>query len=98
MGSRDDNLELPTHERMLSLATSQASARELQGKGSAASELGQQQAETMDEAQRIIQRWPTAPRKAAEKILDHYGPPNEATPSKMFWYRVGPWGTYGAHR
>lgn len=91
MGSKDDHLELPTHERMLSLATSQASARELQAKGGAGSELGQQQSMVMDAAQRIIEQWPTAPRKAAEKLLDRYGPPNEGTATKMFWYRVGPW-------
>lgn len=91
MGSTDDHLDLPTHERMLSLATSQASARELQAKGSGASELGQRQSVSMDVAQAMIEQWPRAPRKAAEKLLDQYGPPNEATATKMFWYRVGPW-------
>ncbi|MDQ3988209.1 MAG: hypothetical protein M3291_03240 [Actinomycetota bacterium] len=46
---------------------------------------------SMEAAQGIVEQWPTAPRKVAEKLLDQYGPPNEATPSKMFWYRVGPW-------
>ncbi len=32
-----------------------------------------------------------APKKAAEKPLEHYGPPNEATATKLFWYREGPW-------
>ncbi len=91
MGSKDDHLDLPVHERIASLATSQASARELQAKGSGGSELGQQHKVSMDEAKRIIEQWPTAPQKAAEKILGHYGPPNEATATKMFWYRVGPW-------
>lgn len=91
MGSKDDHLQMPTHERMLSLATSQTSARQLQASGSGASELGQQQSVPLAEAQRIAQQWPTAPQKAAEKLLDHYGPPNEATPTTMFWYRVGPW-------
>ncbi len=39
----------------------------------------------------MIEQWPEAPKKAAEKILDHYGRPNEATATKMFWYRTGPW-------
>ncbi|MDP8904084.1 MAG: hypothetical protein M3N29_01995 [Chloroflexota bacterium] len=24
-------------------------------------------------------------------MLEQYGPPNEATPTKLFWYRTGPW-------
>jgi hypothetical protein len=24
-------------------------------------------------------------------MLDQYGPPNEATPTKLFWYNNGPW-------
>lgn len=91
MSSKDDHLGLPIHERMLSFATAQASARELQARGSAGSELGQRQSVAMDAAQRLIEQWPRAPRKAAEKLLDQYGPPNEATATKMFWYRVGPW-------
>lgn len=43
------------------------------------------------EAQRLIAEWPEAPRKTAEKLLDHYGPPNEATATKLFWYRNRPW-------
>lgn len=91
MGSEDDHLNMPTHERLGSLATSQSSARRFQGKGQTGSELGQQQSIPLAEARAIIERWPQAPKKAAEKILDHYGAPNEATPSKLFWYRIGLW-------
>jgi hypothetical protein len=92
MGSSDDRLDVPTHQRMLSLATAQASARDLQARGATASELGADRHDvSLDEAQRILDAWPAAPRKVAEKLLDHYGPPNEATSTKMFWYRVGPW-------
>lgn len=91
MGSEDDNLQMPTHERMGSLATSQTSARRLQGEGSGASELGQEQRVPLAQAQAIVEEWPEAPKKAAEKILEHYGAPNEATPTKLLWYRTGPW-------
>lgn len=91
MGSRDDHLNMSTGERMSSLATSQLSARRLQAKGSSAAERGQRQTLPMETAQAICAEWPDAPRKAAEKILEHYGPPNEATPTKMWWYRTGPW-------
>ena len=91
MGSEDDHLRMPTHERAASLATSQASARRLQGQETPGSELGQRNAVPAAEAQAIIADWPDAPKKVGEKLLDHYGPPNEATPTKLFWYRVGPW-------
>lgn len=91
MGSEDDNLNIPTHERMGSLATAKASAKELQAQGAVANEPGTKQTLSLQQAQAIISSWREAPKKAAEKILDHYGPPNEATPTKLFWYRVGPW-------
>jgi hypothetical protein len=43
------------------------------------------------EAERIIAGWPDAPQKGARQMLAQYGPPNEATPTKLFWYRAGPW-------
>jgi hypothetical protein len=91
MGSKDDNLNVPTHERIGSLATAKASAERLKADGSAAAELGQGRSVTPESARSIIEQWPEAPKKAAEKLLDHYGPPNEATPTKLFWYRTGPW-------
>ncbi|MGQ0624608.1 MAG: hypothetical protein ACT4PP_08170 [Sporichthyaceae bacterium] len=91
MGSQDDNLSMATHERVGSLATSKASANRIKAEGVTRTELGEQQRVEMADALTLIESWPTAPKKAAEKILDHYGPPNEATPTKMFWYRAGPW-------
>ncbi len=91
MGSENDNLHIPTHQRMGSLATSKASAKRLKGEGSAASEVGQARSVSLDSARGIIADWPQAPKTAAEKLLDNYGQPNEATPTKLFWYRTGPW-------
>jgi hypothetical protein len=92
MGSGNDNLNMPTHERIASLATSQSSARRFQGEGAAGQELGQQGLPvSMAQAWQIVEQWPEAPKKAAEKILDHYGAPNEATRTKLFWYRTEKW-------
>jgi len=87
----DDSLRMPTHERAGSLATSQAEARRLQTEGHAGWELGQRNSVPLVEAQAIIGKWPEPPRKVGEKLLEHYGAPNEVTPTKLFWYRVGPW-------
>ncbi|MFE0937988.1 hypothetical protein ACFW4O_36190 [Streptomyces mutabilis] len=91
MGSEDDHLKMPTHERQGSLVTSQTSARRFQARGRAGSELGQRQSVPLRQAQMFVEQWPEAPKKVAEKILDHYGAPNEATPTKLLWYRAGPW-------
>jgi hypothetical protein len=91
MGSGDDRLGIDTGERMGALATTKASANRYKAEGVEATELGSQQSVDLVEAQHLIAEWPEAPRKAAEKLLDHYGPPNEATPTKLFWYRNGPW-------
>lgn len=91
MGSKDDHLHVPTQERIHSLATVKSDAQRVQSKGSSASELGQRQSVLLADAEAIIEQWPEAPKAAAKKFLDHYGPPNEATPTKLFWYRKGPW-------
>ncbi len=43
------------------------------------------------EVEALIHDWPEAPKTAAKQILEQYGPPNEATPTKLFWYGNGPW-------
>ncbi len=91
MGSGEDHLEIDTGERMGALATTKASANRYKAEGAEATELGSQQVVPLAEAQRLIAEWPEAPRKTAEKLLDHYGPPNEATATKLFWYRNRPW-------
>lgn len=44
--------------------------------------------ETVDE---IIAAWPDVPREVAQTVMDTYGPPHEATPSRLIWFDNGPW-------
>lgn len=90
MGSRDDNLEMPTHERMASLATAKTSAI-IHKAGDSNTDRGGDYSVDPSELGAVIEQWPAAPRKVAEKMLEHYGPPNEATPTKLFWHKAGPW-------
>lgn len=39
----------------------------------------------------IIDKWPSESREAAQLVLDQYGEPTEATPSRLIWHQVGPW-------
>src|SRR6185369_11249924 len=44
-----------------------------------------------DDVERIIDAWPAAQKNVARQMLAKYGMPNEATPTKLFWYRNHPW-------
>jgi len=44
-----------------------------------------------DDVERIIDAWPAAQKNVAKQMLAKYGMPNEATPTKLFWYRNHPW-------
>lgn len=39
----------------------------------------------------IIEDWNAMSKKAAKLTLEQYGPPNEATQSRLIWYNNGPW-------
>jgi hypothetical protein len=80
-----------TGERMGGMATAKASANRYRAEGVEGTELGAQQTVDAATVRRHIAEWPAAPKKTAEKLLEHYGPPNEATATKLFWYRNGPW-------
>lgn len=91
MGSKDDTLHIPTAERLKSMATVKAAAEQLEADGTAITELGTRSTVPMEQARSVIGSWPEAPKKTAETILAHYGAPNEAAPTKLFWHRTGPW-------
>ena len=42
-------------------------------------------------ASRQIADWPEESREAAQLVIDTYGEPNEATPTRLTWHRAGPW-------
>ena len=81
---------METGERMEALARAKASALQLKSTGGI-TELGTDQSVDLDRAQVIIVEWPQAPKAMAVKLLEAYGPPNEATPTKLFWYRRRQW-------
>ena len=38
-----------------------------------------------EQVERVITEWPSAQQNIARQMLAKYGPPNEATPTKLFW-------------
>lgn len=83
--------ELSTGERMATYLGAAADGVRHQAKGEHETEGGARHAVGRDEVVRIIETWPDPPKRVAEQMLEKYGPPNEATPTKLFWYRNGPW-------
>lgn len=39
----------------------------------------------------ITKEWPAMSKKSAEQMIEKYGLPNEAIPSRLIWYNNGPW-------
>ena len=92
MDQRDQGPEdVPTAERMATIARASADAMQHRAAGEHETEHGAQHIVPLSQAEAIIESWPTAPREGARQMLEQYGPPNEATPTKLFWYRKGPW-------
>ncbi len=83
--------DIPTSDRVGILAAATADAMKHKARGEHETELGARQMVSADEVASIVGSWPEAPRKIAGQLMEQYGPPNEATPTKLFWYRNGPW-------
>lgn len=43
------------------------------------------------DVEQIIDSWPKAQQNVARQMPAKYGPPNKATPTRLFWYRNRPW-------
>ena len=83
--------DVPTSERVATIGTAAADAMAHKARGEHETNHGAQLAVPLKQAEAIIASWPEAPQKGARQMLEQYGPPNEATPTKLFWYDRGPW-------
>ena len=84
-------LDLDTGERLGSTARAvgQGIAHKLQGEHE--TQKGARQMVAAAEVEKIIENWPAAQKNIAGQMIEKYGLPNEATPTKLFWYNNGPW-------
>jgi hypothetical protein len=83
--------DLSTPERIATTGRAVVDGVARTAKGEHETERGRSEHVSSDEVERIIEQWPAAQRSVARQMLQKYGPPNEATPTKLFWYRNGPW-------
>ncbi|MFD1363378.1 hypothetical protein [Lentibacillus salinarum] len=47
--------------------------------------------EDLEKVKAIVHDWNAMSKKSADLTIDQYGPPNEATESRLIWYNNGPW-------
>ena len=88
---RPRSAELGTAERLASTARSTVDALAHQGRGEHETEHGLGSTTVPADVAAIIDGWPAPQREVAVQLLELYGPPNEATPTRLSWYRNGPW-------
>jgi hypothetical protein len=92
MTEREQGSEnMGTSERIATLAGAMTDAKKHQAKGEHETEDGTRSTIDLGTVETLIAGWPDAPKRGAWQMLEQYGPPNEATPTKLFWYRAGPW-------
>lgn len=78
-----------TSERLKTLGASKLGAIKQQATGP--KEYGTDYEVASIHIHALLSDWPAAPKRVAKSLLEHYGAPNEATPTKLMWYRQGPW-------
>ena len=84
-------LDLNTGERLATTgrAVAQGIAHELHGEHE--TEKGGRHTVSRAEIEKIIEDWAAPQKNIAKQMIEKYGPPNEATQTKLFWYGNGPW-------
>jgi len=77
-------------ERLEVAVTGTVAAQKIEA-GGEAGEKGTTTVADLGAVKALIKDWPPMSVKAAEQTLDKYGPPNEATASRLIWFNNGPW-------
>ncbi len=83
--------DLDTGERMATTGRAVVQGIAHEARGAHETEEGVRHRVDVAEVETILEDWPDAQKNVAHQMLEKYGPPNEATPTKLFWYRNGPW-------
>ena len=83
--------DLGTGERIKTLAGAMVDTVMHKVRGEHETESGAHLSMDRATVEELVADWPDAPKRGAEQMLAQYGPPNEATPTKLFWYHAGPW-------
>ncbi len=83
--------ELSTGERLATYLGAAADAVTHEAKDELQTDMGERERVGRAEVERLIENWPQPQKRVAQQMIDRYGPPNEATPTTLYWYRNAPW-------
>ncbi len=86
-----------TNERMGQAVSSTVGSMQQQVTG-AGGESGTAQTANPADVASIVESWPDKPREVAGRMISRYGPPNEATETRLIWHANGPWKRTIAYR
>ena len=84
-------LDLDTGERLATTGRAVAQGIAHEARGEHETQKGARHTVSTAEVEKIIEDWPEAQKNVAQQMIEKYGPPNEATSTKLFWYGNGPW-------
>lgn len=84
-------LDLETSERLATTGRAVAQGVVHTIKGDYTTQKGEHERVAAEEVERILEDWPGPQKNVAKQMIAKYGYPNEATPTKLFWYNNGPW-------
>ncbi|MFN2493760.1 MAG: hypothetical protein ABR501_12855 [Pyrinomonadaceae bacterium] len=84
-------LDVETSERLGTTARAVAQGIVHTVKGDYTTQKGAREIVPAEQVERILEGWPKPQKNVAEQMIAKYGYPNEATPTKLFWYNNGPW-------
>lgn len=81
---------MKTREKMAHAVTSTARAvgKEIAGTGGEKPTRAQV---SQAQVQPVLDEWQSTPRKVAERMIEKYGLPHEATASRLIWFETGSW-------
>jgi hypothetical protein len=84
-------MDLETSERLGSTGRAVAQGIVHTLKGDHTTQKGERETVAAERVEKILENWPSPQKNVAEQMIAKYGYPNEATPTKLFWYNNSPW-------
>ena len=90
-GEQPQPKDLSTPERIATTARAVVQGIAHEARGEHETQPGARESVSLQDVERIIGSWPDPQKNVAHQMLEKYGPPNEAMPSKLIWYGNGPW-------
>jgi hypothetical protein len=84
-------MDLETNERLGTTGRAVAQGIVHTVKGDYTTQKGERETLPEEQVEKILENWPGPQKNVAKQMIAKYGYPNEATPTKLFWYYKGPW-------